>query len=218
MKRPKTIAIINPNTNLATTDMMAGLAKRYAPEVSFITLTASEGPPLITTPAALDVSIGEVVRMAENLLSGSTRVDGIIVGAIGDPGLLILRALTAIPVCGLADSALGEAARRRLPFAIVTTTPGLSLILEDHVRARGLGSVFKGIFFTADDPETISSDADALLSALLVATNQAMATGAKLVIVGGGPLSQAADQLSALAGIPVISPLKSALADILGRP
>lgn len=217
MKRPKTIAIINPNTNLATTDMMAGLAKRYAPEVSFITLTAREGPPLITTPEALDVSIGEVVRMAENLLSGDARIDGIVVGAIGDPGLPILRELTAIPICGLADSALREAARRRLPFAIVTTTPGLSRILKDRVRAQGLGSVFKGIFFTADDPERTSRDANALLSALLLATNQAMAAGAKLVIVGGGPLSQAAEQLSTLAGIPIISPLKSALADILGR-
>ncbi|WP_306330584.1 aspartate/glutamate racemase family protein, partial [Streptomyces venezuelae] len=118
----------------------------------------------------------------------------LLVGAFGDPGLAELRAATGVPVVGLGEAALREAAEGETPFGVATTTPLLAGSIAARVAALGLADRYTGLRLTAGDPELLSADPDALLDQLERAVRAcAVRDGARAVVIGGGPLGEAAE-------------------------
>jgi allantoin racemase len=104
----QTRIVINPNSSQATTDMMVRIAQSAASDgVEIIGATATKSPRMIAEPAALTASAAEVVEIGMRL-AGS--VAGIIVSAFGDPGMRDLQARVGVPVVGIAQSSMLEAA------------------------------------------------------------------------------------------------------------
>lgn len=207
LRQMKKIVLINPNTSQATTAMMTGILRQYLPQDYSVTgLTAPSGEPMILDEEALSAAADGVVAMGT-----AASADGIVVAAFGDPGIEALRARVSIPVTGLCEASLLEAARGGRRFGIATVTPDLVTSFAAKADGLGLSPLFTGTRLTEGDPLLLAGDAERLNAALAIAVRQCVeADGAEAVIIGGGPLGQAAETLRDLFTVPVIAPLAAA--------
>jgi Asp/Glu/hydantoin racemase len=189
---------------------MVDIARAAAPlGVEIIGETASRGPPLILQPAELAAAVPEVVAIG---LAAAPAVDGIIVAAFGDPGLAALRARVSIPVVGIAEAAMLDAAEGRRHFGVATTTPALVDFIAERARELGVAELYTGIRLTQGDPLALVADPPALTDALAEAVRCAIDDdGAEAVIIGGGPLGQAAIAIAPLFATPIIAPIPAAM-------
>lgn len=208
------LALVNPNISAAITDTMVGIAAEAAGAyVRILGHTAGFGAPLITEPSELAVA-GEAVAALAPALRDS---DAVIVAAFGDPGLDALRDVLAIPVTGIAEAGMAEAARSGRRFAVVTTTPRLRDRIAETASRYGHRR-FAGTWTTPGDPAALTADAAALEAALAAAIAEAVADGgAEAVVIGGGPLAVAARALAASAPVPLIEPIPAAVRCSLRR-
>lgn len=208
------ILLINPNSNEATTAMMIAIARSVVADGFDIAgATATRAPSMIVTPDALDAAAAEVEEIA---LACGGACDGIIVAAFGDPGLVGIKARLTLPAVGIGESAMLEAAEDGRRFGVATTTPLLGAKIDALAGALGLRSLYTGTRFAAGDPQELIYDPVRLRAALAAAAEACIAQdGAEAVIIGGGPLGEAARDLQAMFTVPVIAPIPSAVARII---
>ncbi|MCU0906093.1 MAG: aspartate/glutamate racemase family protein [Rhodobacteraceae bacterium] len=205
------LGLVNPNTDDSVTRSMCAIAAR--PGVAITGLTAPFGARLITNEAAL-AEAGRAVLALAPALQG---LDGVIVAAFGDPGLDALRDRLPVPVTGLAEAAMQAAAAGGRRFAVATTTPDLrDAIARGAARAGHTG--FAGVWLTRGDPVALTADPVRLVAALRTACEAAIAEGgAEAVIIGGGPLAQAAEALRDSLSVPLIAPIPEAVRLAMAR-
>lgn len=201
------IALLNPNTSQETTKAMVEIAADAAGPVATIKgFTAQVGAPLITEPHALSLASKAVASLSPALRD----TDAVIVSAFGDPGLDALRDSLAVPVTGIAEAGMAEAAAWGR-FAVVTTTPELAAQIAATAARHG-HSGFMGTWATPGDPATVMRDPTALQVALDLAILQAVAEAdVSAVVIGGGPLAAAARALVATSPVPLIEPIPAAV-------
>ena len=210
------IILINPNTSEATTAMMTDIAGKYLPKgVTLEGLTALKGVPMILDDEQLGKSTDGVVEMG---LSRAGKADGIIISAFGDPGLERLREISDIPVVGICEASMLEANLGGRRFGIATVTPHLVDNFAQKADVLGVSRYFTGTRLTIGDPFTLASDPERLYASLAIAVRECLENdGAEAVIIGGGPLGQAAEDLQNLFSAPIIAPIRSAVELLLSR-
>ena len=121
------IALLNPNTSVETTRMMVTIAKDSAAAgVEIVGHTAGFGAVLITESETLDLAADAVAALAGDL----DNANAVIIAAFGDPGLEALRSKLSVPVTGIAEAGMAEAAQGGRRFAVVTTTPRLRVCTQ----------------------------------------------------------------------------------------
>ena len=142
--------------------------------------------------------------------------DAIVVAAVADPGAQRLRALLSIPIIGIGEAAMREAAAGGRRFGIATTTPRLVRSIEACVRGLGLSAAFTGVRVPAGDPLTLAGDPAAQEDALAAAATACIEMdGAEAVIIGGGPLSATAARLRRRFGLAIVEPVPAAMRGVL---
>jgi allantoin racemase len=209
------IALINPNTSVATTARMVEIARAAAePGIEIVGITAPYGAPLITNPEALSTAGDAVLSLPDTAFDGMA---GVIVAAFGDPGAEALRQRLSVPVIGIAEASM-RAASEVGRFSVVTTTP----LLADNIRRRaahlGLGDRLASVRTTDDDPASLMTDETALRAALAALIDVAVTEdGAEAVIIGGGPLAVVARVLAARSPVPLIEPVPAATRGLIAR-
>ena len=210
------ILLINPNTSAPTTDMMVGIARRYLPSgTGIVGVTARYGVPMILDEAQLLAAAPEVVDVG---IHASANVRGIVVGAFGDPGMEALRDRLAIPVVGLCEASMIAASAGDRRFGIATVTPGLVEVLARKADELGIRHLFTGTRLTDGDPQMLAANAIELERALAGAVERCLRDdGAEAVIIGGGPLGQAAADLARQFDAPVIAPIPVAVQMLLAQ-
>ncbi|MFE7515598.1 aspartate/glutamate racemase family protein [Streptomyces sp. NPDC057540] len=115
------------------------------------------------------------------------------------------------PGVGLAAAALLEAAGTGTPFGIATVTPLLADTIHARVTALGLDDRYTGLRLTAGVPERLTADPRLLLDRLEHAVRAcAERDGARAVVIGGGPLGEAAEELQARCAVRVVAPIPAA--------
>jgi allantoin racemase len=211
----KTLLLINPNSSAKTTQMMVGIAAAFAgDDMSMVGATATRSPLMITTQAALLASADEVIEIGVREAKG---ISGIIVGAYGDPGLERLRDLVSIPVVGICEASMIEAASGGRRFGVATVTPELADAIEERARELNLHDLYCGIRLTSGDPVELANDPARLERELIAAVRDCLEKDrAEAVIIGGGPLGQAASALAPMFKQPVIAPIPAAVRLLLG--
>lgn len=208
------VLLINPNSNPETTGRMVAIAEAAAPGCAVTGVTAPTGPRMITDEPGL---VTGAISVADMVRGVRTHFDGAIVAAFGDPGLTEAARILPCPVCGIGEASFAEAAAGGRSFAVVTTTPGLVGAITVRVASAGLSARFLGTWVTPGDPAEAMADParlDALLSAGIA---RARAAGAEAVIIGGGPLAEAARRLAEDVEVPLIEPVPAAMRLILRR-
>jgi Asp/Glu/hydantoin racemase len=208
------VLLINPNSFEATTAMMVAIAKSVVADgFDILGATATRAPSMIVTPDSLEAAAPEVLEIAQ---AHRLACDGIVVAAFGDPGLAGIRASVKLPAVGIGESSILEAAENGRRFGVATTTPQLKSKIDALPEALGLRSRYTGTRFADGDPETLMRDPTRLRDALAGAVEACIAQdGAEAVIIGGGPLGEAARELQPMFAVPVIAPIPSAVARII---
>jgi allantoin racemase len=98
------ILLINPNISETTTTEMVAIAKTVAPRGTEVSgVTARHGPRMILQADELRAAVSEVIDIG---LAAAGKVDGIIIGAFGDPGVAQLRRQVSVPVVGIAEASM----------------------------------------------------------------------------------------------------------------
>ena len=101
-------------------------------------------------------------------------------------------------------------------FGVATTTPLLEAKIDALPEALGLRSRYTGTRFAEGDPQELMRDPARLRAALAGAVEACIAQdGAEAVIIGGGPLGEAARELQPMFTVPIIAPIPSAVARII---
>ncbi|WP_406863853.1 aspartate/glutamate racemase family protein [Streptomyces sp. HUAS MG47] len=211
------VVLINPNTSVATTAMMVALARRElaASGLPVHGVTVRRGPRTLTDPAALAAAAPQVVTAGLRSVARG-QCAALIVGAFGDPGLAELRARAGVPVVGLAEASLREAAAGGARFGVATTTPELAGAIAARVAGLGLTPRYTGIRLTTDDPSHLAAHPDLLLDQLAVAVRRSLTEdGATRVVIGGGPLGEAAEALRPRFPTELIAPVPAACRAVL---
>lgn len=208
------ILLINPNSNEATTAMMVAIARSAAANgFDIIGATATRAPQMIVSADALETAAGEVEEVAR---AHQNSCDGIIVAAFGDPGLAGIKSAMKLPAAGIGESAMLEAAENGRRFGVATTTPLLKAKIDALPDTLGLRSRYTGTRFAEGDPEALMRDPARLRAALAGAVQACIAEdGADAVIIGGGPLGEAARALQPMFTVPVIAPIPAAVRRII---
>lgn len=169
--------------------------------------TNSDAPPIITEPEGLARATKSTIALFEG---GYDPLDGVIVSAFIDPGLEWLKAHLKVPVVGIAQAAMDEAAGHGR-FVILSTTPGLAGAMTELVERYGHRDACAGIIGIEGDPYAVMGNPERLLTELSALLDRAVTSlKAEAVIVGGGPLVDAARQLSATAPVPLVEPVPAA--------
>jgi Asp/Glu/hydantoin racemase len=195
--------------------MMVAIAQGVAGDgFAVVGATATRAPPMIVDPDALLAAAAEVVEIA---LANQDAYDGMIVAAFGDPGLAGIRAASAVPVVGIAEAAMLQAAEGGRRFGVATTTADLVTQINARADALGLTDLYTGIRVTQGDLSYLMADPERLRVALGQVVEVCIARdGAEAVIIGGGPLGQAAMALQSTFVRPIIAPIAAAVRRIVG--
>jgi allantoin racemase len=205
------ITLINPNTSQATTDLMVGIARRAADAgVTVEGVTAPFGQPLITHEAALATAADAVIAAIDGLADPGP--DAIIIAAFGDPALEQARHRSTVPVVGIAEASMLEAAQGGRRFSVATTTPNLVAAIQRCAARYGLSGQLASVRTTTGDASQVMADPLVLRRALEEAAMTAIAEdGAQAIIIGGGPLATVASELAGIISVPIIEPIPAAI-------
>lgn len=206
---PCPVLLINPNTSIATTATMHRLARRALPVgLDLQSATATRGANLITTEAELATAVEEVLTIGR---AQAPDVSAIVIAAFGDPGIEALRAQIAVPVIGIGEAAMREAAHGGRRFGIATITPGLDAAIANAVARHGLGASYTGCRIPPGDALQLAQNPQQLDAYLDGAVRACILDGAQAVVIGGGPLAESAGRIAGRFDLPVISPIDAAM-------
>ncbi len=243
------LLLVNPNTNATTTAAMVAIAQQVAPPgIDIEGRTVACGPPVIVEPQALAAAAQAVLQALEGA-AGQPRPPlapagvrdgqdqslgskfgghsangciGVLIAAFGDPGLDEARLRLGVPVTGIGEAGMAEAGRGGRTFAVVTTTPELVDSIHAQARTRGHAGAFLGVRLTPGDPQPLMADPPRLLDALETACRLAIERdGAQALLIGGGPLAQAAralrQRLRDAPAVDIVEPIPAAVGLALQR-
>ncbi|WP_041131949.1 aspartate/glutamate racemase family protein [Streptomyces vietnamensis] len=191
--------------------LAAGLRATTGGDCAALLVAAFGDPGLAELRAATSTtSTTSTTRATSTAGAAGVRAAGFpVVGATGVPAAGA--PVAGIPVVGIGEAALLEAAAAGTPFGVATTTPLLADAIHARVTALGLADLYTGIRLTAGTPERLSADPVLLLDRLERAVRaSAERDGARAVVIGGGPLGEAAEELQARCAVRVVAPIPAA--------
>ena len=158
-------ALVNPNTNAATTMAMLAIARATAGvSVRLDGWTAEFGADLICDETGLATAADAVVAFGPTLRAN--RTDGVIIAAFGDPGralsggqqqrLCIARSLAVSPQVLLMDepcSALDPTSTRRIEQTISEISETITVVIVTHTMQQAQRVSHRCAFFLAAENE-----------------------------------------------------------------
>lgn len=206
----RTVRLVNPNSNGDATARMVAAARAAAPDWMAVDgHTTSASPRLIVDDEG--GSVAEVAVADEAARAAYDPGDGVIMSAYIDPGIDGVRRVLKVPVVGIGESSIRDAAWVGR-FAVVMTTPGLIGCVRRYAGALGVGHLLVAVPSTEEDPGTLMADPERVLDELDKLIRRTVRDdGAEAVVVGGGPLADAARALARISPVPVIEPVPSAV-------
>lgn len=196
------ILILNGNTTESVTDLVTRHVRtELGSGFDLQPVTARFGARYISTEAASAIAAHAALDCVAEHGAGC---DAVLLACFGDPGLFALREISAVPVAGLAEAAMQEAAAHGR-FSIVTGgvlwKPMLERLAFSLGRLDAIASI-RPITLTGDQ---IAADPDGALRFLATEVRNAVEQdGAQAVILGGAALAGIAARLASEVPVPLI--------------
>ncbi len=213
-----TLLLINPNTTQSITDLVVRHARRFAAKGTTLrAATGAFGPRYIASRIGYAIAGHAAV---DALASDKGRKDAVVLACFGDPGLAALKEVSAVPVVGMAEASILQAAALGKRFSIVTGGERWKPMLEEFVAAQGLAARLASVRTVAPTGADIARNPKAAM-ALLAKGCQACARqdGADVVILGGAGLAGLAGKLRSEVDVPLLDGVACAIsmAEALAR-
>lgn len=211
------LLLINPNTSVATTELMRSIAAETAGvQAEVEACTATRGASKIVDAKMLEAAADAVCDVVTG--KDLTPFDGVIISGLGDPGLERLRRRTAVPVTGIAEAAFSEACAGGRRYSVIVTTPGLVSAIAARVADYGHDRHLAGIRLVQPAEDGADASRSALHHALHTACEAAVRDdGAEAIVIGGGPLAAAARALRGQLGVTIVEPVPAAVRLAIAR-
>ena len=188
--------LINPNTSDSVTTLLHDHALAFAPaDGRVFAVTARFGARYISSELSAAVAAHAVLDAYAHHVAEHGEPGAVLIGCFGDPGLLALRELTAVPVLGLAEASM-RAAGAEGRYAIVTGGVFWPAMLRRLAWSLGLLEPLAGIVTVERSGAELAADRQAAIRLLLAACQQALETHAPQgLLLGGAALAGLADAL-----------------------
>ena len=196
------ILVLNANTTASVTDLVL----RHARDVldarfELVPATARFGARYISNEASYAIAAHAAL---DCLAEQGTGFDAVLLACFGDPGLFALREVSAMPVVGLAEASMLEAARNGR-FSIVTGGALWKVMLGRLAHALGHTDAIASIRPITLTGDRIAADPEGALRFLAAEVRAAVAEdGAQSVILGGAALAGLAARIAPGVSVPVI--------------
>ncbi|MCC3703927.1 aspartate/glutamate racemase family protein [Rouxiella badensis] len=205
------IQLINPNTSLGMTEIMAATARQVAsPGTEILAVCPDEGAPSIE--GHFDEAIATLGVLQQVKAGRNAGVDGHIIACFGDPGLLAARELARAPVVGIAEAAMHMATLVATRFSIVTTLPR-TLVIARHLLHQYGFERHCAALHSIDLPVLSLDDGSGLAQQKVreqcIKSKQTDGSGA--IVLGCGGMADLAQELTLELGIPVIDGVSAAV-------
>ena len=215
------LLVINPNTSESVSRLLERHASIAAgPDVQVVVQTAALGAPYIACEASYAVAgYAALAAWAQAVREfGGQRLDAVLIGCFGDPGLFALRERCGSPVTGLAEASFIQAARRGR-FVVVTGGERWKPILERLAHSLGVGEALAGIVTVEPNGATLAQDPVSAHALLGQACQQAARLhDARCVILGGAGLAGMAVNIQGQVEVPVIDSVVAGVQHALSMP
>jgi Asp/Glu/hydantoin racemase len=200
------ILVLNANTTASVTDLVLRHVRDVlGADVELIPATARLGARYISTETSYAIAGHSALDcLALQCAESPDGFDAVLLACFGDPGLFALRELSPVPVVGLAEAAMQEAAQVGR-YSIVTGGMLWKPMLSRLAHALGLSDAIASIRPITLTGDQIAADPEGALK-FLAAEAQAAADhdGAQAVILGGAALAGLAARIAPSVSVPVI--------------
>jgi Asp/Glu/hydantoin racemase len=197
------LLVINPNTTASITDLVVRHVRAaIGSGFELVPATGAFGCAYITSEACYAVGAHAALDCLERHGAGC---DVVLLACFGDPGLFALKEASRVPVLGLAEASMSEAAETAGRFSIVTGGAAWKPMLERFAAqlryADRLASV-RTVALTGGD---IAAAPDSALELLAAEARAAVERdGARAVILGGAGLAGLAARIAERVPAPVL--------------
>jgi len=197
------LLLINPNTTPSITDLVLKHAKRFASKGTTLrAVSGAFGPRYIASRVGYAIAGHAAV---DALANDKAAKDAVVLACFGDPGLAALKEISKVPVVGMAEASILQAAAVGRRFSIVTGGERWKPMLEEFVAAQGLASRLASVRTVAPTGADIARNPKAAMALLAKGcTACAREDGADVVILGGAGLAGLAAKLRPLVDIPLL--------------
>ena len=188
------VLLINANTTRSVTDLLEHHARKATGgRVELKAVTAAFGAPYVASEAAYAVAGHAALDALERHVEGC---DAVLLACFGDPGLFALREVSRVPVLGMAEASLAEAAKRGR-FSIVTGGPAWKPMLERLAVALGFGDKLVRV-------NALPLSGPELANHTHLVEEAVRQEAADAVIIGGAALAGVAARLQPKVAVPLI--------------
>lgn len=206
------ILVVNPNTSEGVTKGIHQRAKAIAgPGTVIASVTAPFGAAYISSRSE-NVIAAHATLDALARASLEATIDGAVIGAFTDTGLLAAREIFPFPVVGMVEAGMAAASRGGRRFAVITILPPMTTIVNGLAVEYGHSDLFAGAFSLDLGKTDLLGDlrgAVGNLSAL--AEKVARAHGAEAILLGGAPLAPLAEEIAGNVSVPVLEGIGEAV-------
>lgn len=200
------ILVLNANTTASVTDLVVRHVRDVlGTDVELIPATARLGARYISTETSYAIAGHAALDcLALHCAETPNGFDSVLLACFGDPGLFALREVSPVPVVGLAEAAMQQAAQSGR-YSIVTGGVLWKPMLSRLAHALGLSASIASIRPITLTGDQIAAGPEGAMK-FLAAEAQAAADqdGAQAVILGGAALAGLAARIAPMVSVPVI--------------
>lgn len=189
------LLVLNPNSSAAMTSQVLTAAERLAlPSLALRGITATQGPPVIASRESF--AAGALAAQALWPAQDDGWADAVLLACFGDPGLAELRQSSRVPVIGMAEAALDEAAALGKPFHILTAGLAWDAMLRETIARHSVAAaLLDGITVLEGTGLSIAQNPQAFVATLQDTLNALQHKGAPTCVLGGAGFARLAGQL-----------------------
>ena len=203
----KSIVVVNPNTTAGMTDQARAAAERVAaPGFAITAVNPEKGPASIEGHYDGAVAVPGVL----DAIRGNPGADGYVIACFDDTGLDAARCLTDAPVVGVGEASYHLATMVAPTFGVVTTLSRSVDVLEQNLLRYGLMERCTGV--RASDVPVLELEKGGGFAKIDAEAGKAVGEdGAEAIVLGCAGMGDIADRIREKHGVPVISPVESAV-------
>lgn len=210
---PKTILVINPNSNPDVTDgfseAVAPLRLAGGPKIECLTL--KEGPFGVETQQDVD----SVILPLRDLMLSHPEADAFVIACYSDPGLATCREALSQPVFGIQESGIFSALQKGERLGVIALSPKSISRHLPYIRRLGVETRL-----AAERPLNLSvadAERDSAFNRVLAVANELIeADGADTLVLGCAGMARHRQRLEEAVGRPVTDPTQAAVGQALG--
>ena len=212
------LLVVNPNTTVSVTELLARRVRAAVGAAAQVeAITARFGAAYIASETSYAVAGHAALDAYAAFVAAEGAPDAVLLGCFGDPGVPALRELSGLPVVGLAEAAMLQAAALG-PYAIVTGGAAWGPMLQRLALSLGLAGSLDAIHTVAPSGAELAADPERAHDLLRDACVQAMLPGVRSVILGGAGLAGMAARLQGELPLPLIDSVVAGTQVLLGMP